>query len=203
VPTIATQPTEIVATPLDLWIAPISTPFPTVDAPTSGFAAAGWTHVGTNGIYDYDATGLTVTHNQTLATWTSVGATAPSCVWRTDEQLEISVTLADTTATSYAFTLNGVAVTTIAPTTGIAGEQDVPLLMGLTVTAMAILCRGASALNPLLNMQYAVPAVYQAANPAPVYKKGAPAMLALTFATLLDPNGGGFGKFQQQSAAKL
>ena len=81
--------------------------------------------LGTNGFLDYDATGLTVTHNQTLTTWQSVGSTAPIVVWRTAEQVEISVTLADTTADSYAVALNDVATTTIAATTGTAvGESD-------------------------------------------------------------------------------
>lgn len=196
--TLTTQPQELLSCPLTLYIAPIGTAVPLVDtAPANP-----WVQIGTNGDLDYDSTGLTVTHNQTLATWTSVGSTGPSAVWRTDEQLEVSVTLADTSATQYAVALNDVAVTTIAATTGAPGESDVPMLQGTTVAIFALLCRGLSALNQTLNAQYAIPAVYQAANPAPVYKKGAPAELALTFATILDPNGGGFGKFQQQSAVR-
>ena len=193
-----TQPQELVAAPLSLYIAPVGSTVPLVDtAPASP-----WVLVGTNGQNDYDSTGLTVTHNQTLATFTPVGTTAPVAVWRTDEQLEISVTLADTSSTSYAVALNDVAVTTVAATTGVPGESDVPLLQGTRVALFALLARGVSALNNTMSAQYAVPAVYQAANPAPVYKKGTPAELALTFATVLDPNGGGYGKFQQQSAAR-
>lgn len=197
-PTITSQPQELLSAPLTLWLAPIGTAVPLLDVAPSG----AWAQVGVNGNADYDSTGLTVTHNQTLATWTSVGSTAPSAVWRTDEQLEISVTLADTTASAYAIALNDVAVTTVSATTGAPGESDVTLLQGINVAIFALLARGLSALNQTLNAQYALPCVYQAANPAPVYKKGAPAELALTFATLLDPNGGGFGKFQQQSAAR-
>ena len=198
-PTVTTQPQELVSAPLTLWIAPVGTAVPMVDiAPPSP-----WVLLGTNGANDYDSTGLTVTHNQTLATFTPVGTTAPVAVWRTDEQLEVSVTLADSSAPSYAVALNDVAVTTVTATTGQPGESDIALLQGVNVGIFALLCRGTSALNQTLNAQYAIPAVYQSANPAPVYKKGAPAELALTFATLLDPNGGGFGKFQQQSAARL
>lgn len=197
-PVITTQPQELLSAPLTLWIAPIGTAVPLLDVAPSG----AWTQVGVNGDLDYDSTGLTVTHNQTLATWTSVGSTAPAAVWRTDEQLEVSVTLADTTAASYALALNDVAVTTVAATTGAPGESDVVLLQGINVAIFALLARGLSALNQTLNAQYWLPCVYQSANPAPVYKKGAPAELQLTFATLNDPNGGGFGKFQQQSAAR-
>lgn len=197
-PTITTQPQELLSCPLTLWVAPIGTAVPLVDTTPT----APWVQVGVNGNLDYDSTGLTVTHNQTLATWTSVGSTAPSAVWRTDEQLEIAVTLADTTAAAYALAMNNVAVTTVAATTGLPGESDVPMLQGTTVALFAMIARGQSALNQTLNAQYSIPAVYQAANPTPVYKKGAPAELTLTFATILDPNGGGFGKLQQQSAAR-
>jgi hypothetical protein len=197
-PVITTQPQELLSGYLTLWIAPIGTAVPVLDTAPSG----SWVLVGTNGANDYDSTGLTVTHNQTLATFTPVGTTAPVAVWRTDEQLEVAVTLADSSAPQYAVALNDSAVTTVAATTGAPGESDVSLLQGTQVGIFALLCRGSSALNQTMNAQYAIPAVYQSANPAPVYKKGAPAELALTFATILDPNGGGFGKLQQQSAAR-
>lgn len=194
------QPQELVAAPLNLYVASVGAAAPAIDAtPATGT----WTLVGTNGYLDYDSTGLTVTHNQTVTSWTSVGSSAPVTAWRTDEQVEISVTLADTTAAQYALALNNVAVTTISATTGVAGEQDIPLLQGIPMTFFALLARGISPLNQSLNSQYWIPCVYQSANPAPVYKKGAPAELALTFAAILDPNGNGFGKFQQQSAAKV
>jgi hypothetical protein len=200
--TVTVTPQEIISAGLTLYFAPIGTANPAIDATAAQIIAGGWTLVGTNGQNDYDATGVTVTHNETLATWTSLGSTGASKVWRTDEQLEVAVTLADISPAQYALALNDVAVTTIAATTGVAGEQDVPLLQGISVTCFALLAVGISAVNNLMNAQYAIPAVYQAANPAPVFKKGAPAELALTFATLLDPNGGGFGQLRQQTAAK-
>lgn len=192
-------PMEILAAPLTLYIAPIGTAFPAIDSTPSG----SWALVGTSGALDYDSAGLTVTHNQTLATFTSVASTAPSKVWRTDEQLEISVTLADVSPVSYALSLNDAAITAIMASTGVAGEQDVPLLQGETVALFALLAVGTSAVNNALNAQYAVPCVYQSANPAPVWKKGAPAELALTFSALNDPNGGGFGNLRQQTAPKI
>lgn len=197
-PTVTTQPQELVSGFLTLWVAPIGTAVPLLDITPPG----PWVLLGTNGANDYDSTGLTVTHNQTLATFTPVGTTAPVAVWRTDEQLEVSVTLADTSAPSYAQSLNNAAVNIVNATTGLPGESDITLLQGVNVGIFALLARGVSALNQTMNAQYAIPAVYQSANPAPVYKKGAPAELALTYATILDPNGGGFGKFQQQSAAR-
>lgn len=198
-PALTTQPQELLSGYLTLWIAPVGTAVPVLDtAPASP-----WVLLGTNGAADYDPAGLTVTHNQTVQTFTPVSLTAPNAVWRTAEQLEIAVTLADTSATQYAAALNDVAVTTISASVSGVGESDVPLLMGPSVALFALLARGTSALNQTMNAQYAVPAAYQSGSPAPVYKLGAPAELALTFAALYDPNGGGFGKFQQQSAARL
>lgn len=198
-PTLTTQPQEVVASPLSLYVAPIGTAQPVLDvAPPTGT----WTLVGVNGQNDYDSTGLTVTHNQTYNSFQPVGTTAPITAWRVSEQITVSVTLADTSATAYALALNNVAVTTIAATTGQPGESDVPLLQGVTTNMFALLCRGISALNQSMNAQYWIPAVYQSAAPAPVYKLGTPAELALTFSAVLDPNGAGFGKLQQQSAAR-
>jgi hypothetical protein len=198
-------PFELVASPLSLYLAPVATAFPAIDTPASSFPVT-WTPVGSNiygPTYNTDAAGITVTHNQTLATWTPVGTTAPIKMWRTDEQLQISITLADVSPAQYSLSLNSVAITTTVATTGVAGTQAMPLLQGIPVTNFALLARGVSSINDALNAQYQVPCVYQAANPAPVYKKGAPAELALTYATMLDPNGGGFGTLVIQSAAKV
>lgn len=195
---ITTQPQELVAAGLTLYIAPVGSVLPLLDVtPTTPWALA-----GVNGQNDYDSSGLTLTHSQTIATWQPVGTTAPVAAWRTGEQATLSVTIADTSAPTYAIALNDVAVTTVSATTGNPGESDVPLLQGTTVNLFALLARGPSALNQSLNAQYWLPACYQSANPAPVYKLGSPAELALTFATILDPNGNGFGKLQQQSAAR-
>jgi hypothetical protein len=196
-------PQEIIATPLQLFIGPLATAYPAIDATPTQIVSDGWTLVGANGNVDQDQAGCTITHNATYATWTSVGSTAPIKAWRTAEQLEIAITLADISPTTYALALNDVAVTTINATTGVAGEQDVPMLQGVNVAAYALCAVGVSALNNSLQAMYCVPCVYQSANVAPVYKLGAPAELAVTFATLLDPNGGGFGSFRQQTAAKL
>lgn len=201
--TLTSTPQEIVASGLTLYMAGLGTAYPAIDATPTQITGGGWTLVGTNGQLDYDSAGLTITHNQTLATFQSVGTTAVQKVWRTNEQLEIAVTMADVTPTSYALALNDVAVTTVNATTGVAGEQDVPLLQGTSVAVYAMIAVGISALNNSMAAQYAVPALYQSSNPAPVGKLGAPMELALTFATLLDPNGGGFGNLRQQSAAKV
>jgi hypothetical protein len=192
---------EIVGAPLTLWLAPVDTAFPLIDAAPGTFAEA-WVMVGTHGANNVDSTGVTVTHNQTISTFTPVGTTAPVKAWRTDESLEVAIVLADISPAQYAIALNDAAVTSIAAGAGNAGEDDMPMLGGIQIAYFALLARGLSSVDATLNAQYAIPCVYQSANPTPVYKKGAPAELALTFTTLLDPAGGGFGELQIQTAAR-
>lgn len=192
---------EILSAPLTLFLAPVGTDFPTVDEAPGSFSDD-WVIVGSNGDLNYDSTGITVTHNQTDATFTSVGATVPQKAWRTDEGMELAVVLADISPDQYALALNDAAINTIAATSEVCGEMDIPLMQGGSIAVFALLARGMSSVDSTLNAQYAVPVVYQSANPAPVFKKGAPAELSLTFATLLDPAGGGQGELQIQTAAK-
>lgn len=192
---------EILSAPLTLFLAPVGTDFPLIDAAPGTFSDD-WVMVGSYGDDNYDSTGLTVTHNQTIATFTPAGTTAPLKAWRTDESLEIAVVLADISPPQYALALNDAAITSVAASSLVAGEDDIPLLGGIQVATFALLARGMSPVDSTLNAQYAVPCVYQSANPAPVYKKGAPAELSLTYSTLLDPAGGGFGELQVQTAAK-
>lgn len=197
----ALTPQEIVAAPLTVFFAPIGTTVPDVSKSLASVTNYGWQYVGTSGALDYDPAGITVTHSQTDTTWTSVGATVPSKVWRTAEELSISVTLADVSAAQYALALNSATVTNINAASGIAGAQSVALAQGLNVSCFALLAKGVSPANNLLQAQYQVPCVYQSASPAPVFRLGAPAELALTFSALLDPNGGGFGQYVVQTAA--
>lgn len=192
---------EILSCPLTLYLSPVGTAMPLIDAAPGTFDDA-WVTVGTHGANNYDSTGITTTHNQTLAPFTPVGTTAPLKAWRTDESTEFALVLADVSPVMYALMMNNAPIESIAATSEVAGEDDIPLLMGEQVAFFALLARGLSSVDETLNAQYAVPCCYQSANPAPVWKKGAPAELALTFTTLLDPNGGGFGELQVQTAAK-
>lgn len=192
---------ELVSAPLTLFLSPVGTAFPTVDEAPGSFSDD-WVLLGSNGDLNYDSTGITATHNTTKATFTPVGSTVPTKVWTTDEGLELAVVLADLSPDQYAIALNDAEVATIAATSEVCGEMDIPLMQGGHVALFALLARGISSIDSTLNCQYAVPVVYQSANPAPVFKKGAPGELSLTWATLLDPAGGGQGELQIQTAAK-
>lgn len=185
-------PFEIVAAPLTVYVAPVGTAFPATNAAPSG----SWILLGTSGAKNYDAKGVTVTHGSTEATFTPAGGTAPRKVWRTDESLTIDFDLVDLTPEQYAKVIGDATVTI---TTGPPATKDIPLLQGLAVKLLALIARGTSPVNDTLPSQYQVPIVYQAANPALVYSKGAPAVLACSFTALEDPTLG-FGKLLLQTA---
>lgn len=189
-------PFEIVAAPLTIWVAATGTSFPDVDTTPDGT----WTKLGTSGDLNYSEDGVTVTHNQTIDTFTPVGTTAARKAWRTAESLMVECTLVDLSPAMYAKVLNDASVTTTAPSAGTPGTKKFDLQMGSDVALFAVLARGTSTVDDSLSAQYEVPIAYQAANPAPVYKKGAPAGLAIQFAVLEDATYG-FGKLTIQTAA--
>lgn len=185
-------PFEIICNPLTVYLAPVGTAFPATNAAPSG----SWFKLGTSGNKNYDEKGVTVTHSQTVAKWTSAGSTGARKAYRTAEALTLDFELVDMTIEQYAEILNGAAVTTQA---GPPATKTINLQQGLAVTLYALLARGVSPISDTLPAQYQVPIAYQAGNPAPVYSKGAPAGLAVTFDTLEDATLG-FGQLLVQTA---
>lgn len=188
-------PYEIIAKPLTLYLAPVGTAFPLLDAAP----AVDWIQVGTSGAKNYEDDGVTVTHDQSIETFTGAGGTGKQKAWRTEEDLLIGVTLVDLSPAQYAQALNNATVTTVAAGVSTVGQKHFALQQGLDVAVFALLARGKSTVNEALNAQYEVPKVIQAASPAPVHSKGAPAGLELQFQALEDSTLG-FGKLRIQTA---
>lgn len=185
-------PFEIVAHPLTVYLAAVGTAFPATNATPS----ASWTKLGTSGDKNYDEEGVTVTHQQTIATFRPAGSTAERKAWRTEEGLLIAFTLVDVSPEQYAKVLNDIAVTT---TVGPPATKDFNLLRGVDVARFALLARGKSPVLETVNAQYQVPIVIQNGEPAPVYRKGEPAGLQVEFKALEDDTTG-FGKLMVQTA---
>jgi len=172
-------PYEVVVGPYTVWLAPTGTSFPA----TNGSPSGSWFKLGTSGAKNYSEKGVTVTHSQTIGTFTPAGGTAARKAFRTAEGITVDFELADLTPEQYAEILNGASVATAA---GPPAIKTVQLEQGLSVSTFAMLVRGASPVNDTLNAQYQLPIVYQSGNPAPVYTKGSVAMLACKFDLLED-----------------
>lgn len=185
-------PFEVLVGAYTVWLAPTGTAAPATNAAPSG----SWIKVGTSGTDNYDEKGVTVKHSQTVGTWTPAGSTAPRKAYRTAESLEIDLTLVDLSMAQYAQALNNATVST---QVGPPATQTFSLLQGTTVQLFSLLARGASPVNDQLSAQYWVPIVFQNGNPSPVFSKGAPAGLDLSFMALKDSTNG-FGTYVAQTA---
>lgn len=176
-------PYEVIAAPLTLYVAPVGTLFPDLDAEPSG----SWAKVGSSGDRNYSEDGVSVQHQQNVELFRALGSTGPIKAFRTEEGLGISVTLHDVTLEQYRLALNGNAVTEV--TNNNPHYKKVGLSRGRQVTQYALLARGmASGYGDDLVAQYEVPVVIETGEPEPVYQKGEPAGLELQFTALEDPD---------------
>jgi len=176
-------PFEIIGAPLTLWIAPIGTPFPQINAAP----AAAWIKLGTNGDRNYDEGGVTVTHGKSYNKVRPAGASGPVKAFLNEEDLMFTVNLMDVSLEQYRMALNNNAITTVAAGVGTQGTKRVGLSEDVGRTAeFALLARGLSPYNEALAMQYCVPRCYQSGAPTPQYRKGQPAILQLQFEALED-----------------
>jgi hypothetical protein len=172
----------IIAGPYTLWLAPVGTAFPIINAAP----AIAWIRVGTGGDVNYDEDGVTVSHVTKQELVRSAGRTGAVKAFTTEEDLMISLKLMDISLEQYATALNKLAPTTVAAATGIPGTKRLGLSQGAVVTEYAMLCRGASPYGANFVAQYEVPRCFQSGNSKPGFKKGKPATLELEFTALED-----------------
>ncbi len=198
------QPYEIIAAPFTLYLAPVGTAFPAIDAAPAG----DWVKVGTSGALSENEDGVTVTFSETINKVRTAGSTGPVKAFRPEEDLVIGLTLLDITLEQYKLAVNGNAVTTTAAGVGTAGFKSLKLHKGAQVATMALLVRGdASPYGDNYKSQYQVPVCFQSGTPEVVHKKGDPAGLALEFTALEDPGAATvdarFGSLVMEHAAAL
>jgi len=180
-----TAPYEIVAQPFELWVAPVGTTFPDIDADPD----SPWTKVGTSGALNYtEKKGVTVSHKQTVDLWKSLGSTGPRKAFRTEEEFKVSLELADISLEQYQLALNYNTVATVAATGTVAQHKTIGLSRGLAALQRAILVRGAnaSAYGASWNAQFEIPIAVQTASPTLSFLKGQPAGLELEWTALED-----------------
>ncbi|MFZ5749101.1 MAG: hypothetical protein ACOY45_15760 [Pseudomonadota bacterium] len=197
------EPYEIIGAPFTLWLAPVGTAFPLIDAAPGG----AWKLVGSNGDENYTEDGVTIQHSQTINKVRTAGSVGARKALRDSEDMMVSLTLLDMTLEQYALALNGNEVETTAAGIGTAGYKTLGLSRGEEVTTYALLVRGPSPYAPGMNAQFEVPRCYESGSPQPVFRKGQPAGLALQFDALEDPDAASaderFGRLIAQHLAAL
>lgn len=208
-PTNNASPFNIIAAPFTVWYGPEGATFPAIDDEADDFEdpAGDFTLVGTFGNLDYKEDGVTVTHNQTIVPYRALGDCGVRKNFRTEEDQQVRLMLADITLEGYQHALNGNTITTVVASLGVAGHKKIGLSRGFPITTVALLVRGPSPYIANGYMQYEIPRAQQVGNPETVYVKGVPAGLALTFSSLVDENAASederMGVLRQMTAVAL
>lgn len=176
-----TQPYEIIAGPLDIYFAPVGTPFPAVTMTDQQIQDGGtWSFIG------YTEGGIKVAHPQTVVELRADQVTAPVKAVRSEEGLELTFDIASLTLENYALALNR-AFEAIDQT---GGNTSVPLYRGgFQVEQVALLARQGH-LSPYGDsaLQFEVPSCFQAEAPEDTFTKDNKAMLSVSFHAIADPN---------------
>ena len=175
-------PYEIIGSPFTLWLAPVGTAFPLINAAP----AVAWSKIGTNGTRNQSEEGVKVSHSQSLNFARPAGATGPVKAFLDSEDFKVMMTMWDMSLEQYALALNGNAVSTTAAASGTAGFKKLGLSRKILIKEYALLVRGPSAYDEAFNAQFEVPRVVHTGNPEPVFRKGVPAALAMEFTGLED-----------------
>ncbi|OLF81278.1 hypothetical protein AWH62_00970 [Maricaulis sp. W15] len=180
-----TAPFEIIAGPIEAYIAPVGTAFPAIDAAPAG----PWALIGATGSENYDEQGVKIAHSQDVKAFKSLGLTGAKKAFRENEGLTVGFTLFDLQLEQYSLALAGTTVATTAAGVGTAGSKALPFYRGHDVALHALLLRGAySPYGDAMNLQYQMPVCYLNSSPEPVFKKGDPAGLAFEYMALVDPS---------------
>ncbi|KKL56636.1 hypothetical protein LCGC14_2243430 [marine sediment metagenome] len=191
---------NIVNGPLSLYFAAVGTAFPLVDDdPPTGF-----TLIGTSGAKNYTEDGVSAAFNQSIEVFRGLGSTTALKAFRTEEDLVISVQMADLTLAEARRALNENAVTNTPAASGVPGTDEIRLDRGVDVNTIALLVRGIgkSAQFEGGNLQFEFDKVYEAASQEMTFVKGEPAGVLLEFHALEDDSGN-VGRWFNQTAVAL
>lgn len=171
---------EVIGSPYDVWVSPVGTAEPALDALVATFDPA-WFHLGTNGINNQGTGGVTVGTARTQTSFTPGGSTLEVKSWTTDEKLTVGGSVVDTTIEQVSKILDDATITTVAAGTGNPGHKSIPLVRGVNVKYFALLVRGISPYDDgsgTLNAQFVFRRVFQSASQQLKYVKGTPAEVA-------------------------
>lgn len=200
-------PYEILTGPIEIYRAPVGTPFEDLDTLEGAFDPA-WKKIGTSGSLNYTRDGVSITHNLKSEDFRADGDLGVRKTFFTEQDQMVKVTIADVSPEQYSLALNGNTIATVAAGLGTVGTKEIGLSVDTSEPQQyALMIRGISSLIPNAYGQYQIPVAVQVGEPEVVYKRGTPAMLALNFKSLVDQNAATpqkrFGSLLVASAAAL
>ena len=191
---------NIVNGPLSLYFAAVGTAFPLVDDdPPTGF-----TLIGTSGAKNYMEDGVSVAMNQSIEAFRGLGSTIPLKAFRTEEEVIVTVQMADLTLAEVRRALNENAVTNTPAASGIPGKDEINLNRNADVNAIALLVRGLGKSPQFAtgNLQFELDKAYEGGSQELTFVKGEPVGVLLEFHALED-DAGNVGRLLVQMAAAL
>ena len=176
---------EILVGPLEIYLAPRGESFPALGTEPT----ANWELLGASGTENQDEEGVVVSLPQSIEEFIGGGNTMAIKAWRTEEAVEVQVTVCDLRAETLALALND------NPTTESTGQREVSLFRGIDVAEFALLARGQSPYEDDGDGQFQVPACYTSGEPEINYNKGEPSSIEFNFRSLL-PEGNEMDDFK-------
>jgi len=198
-------PSEIIASPYTIWIAPVDTAFPAVNAAPG----SAWTKIGTSGDRSYSENGVTGRHIRRNETTQPAGSTSPTYSFTSGEEYRVAAELFDLSLEQYAHALGQNAIVATSALPGLPGTKVIGLSMrARSEDVFAIMVRGPSPYGETLRAQFELPRCREAGTgPQVRLRRGVPAALAIEFVALEDPNAVSedqlFGRLVAQTADEL
>lgn len=166
-------PHEVVASPLQVYLADVGTAFPDVHEPEASFPV-GWTLLGTEGSRNYDDSGVVVNHGEEVEDFVPAGSTMPTKRFRVGETFEITLNLVDISAAMYAMVMNDAAITD-------GGNfKSFSLYRGDQVNQFAVFARGMSGEDNDFYMSYDFSKAFVSVNGEATFNKGVPVALPVS-----------------------
>lgn len=173
----------IIASPFDVWTAPVGEAMPTVDAAPSG----NWALIGSQvDQLTQDESGVSLSNTQSITDIRGAGSTAPIKAVRSEEDLLVSINMMDMTFEVLDFALRGGGVTEVSAVSGVIGTKSIPIWRGTQVVEHALLLRGPSPYLVDTNMQFEFYRVYAAGDLDQSYAKATAVVVNIQFKVLMD-----------------
>ena len=179
------QHPEIIAAPFTIWIAPVGTAFPAVDAEPSD----DWSLLGSHGARSYSAGGIVLAHDrQYMQSAPPAGETASTVSAIEREGLRVRFELLDLTLEQYALVLGGNAITVQPAAYQVPGTRTIGLSIASGASReFAVLARGPSPYLAGLAAQFELPRACEVGSPQLTFSKAVAAGLRVDLNALPDP----------------
>ena len=188
-------PFEMISGPMQIYVATAGTAQPEISATPP----VAWALLGANISDD----GLAVNPEETINEQKTLDSPMTKKLFRADDKIDMSCTLLDMTAETFAKVYNGAPVTTVAAATGTGGYKEFILGRDFTIRLYAVCARGLSPYADGMNAQYWMPNAYVMLDGGPTYVKGEAAGLEVNIMPVYTSSIPGYGRYRAQNIAPL